>query len=239
MTTVKLQFSILLFVIGLSAPYSAVGEGAVFDPTTNTVNNWRKEALENLRIKDKDDNERAVSEQDFTVNGKSLRCISMNNYWCVKALGWKWDGQIALDDAKHAAFESAIMSARAAARDLRTKYITRGYKSAYAIMTQYAPPNDCIGDILNPDKSCKYGKNPTEKYSQWIIRGITTDIRQDLNLFDSAGLATSNLRVVLKNMARVEVGPFTAAESTIDAGIRLESPVNRIVLRLTDWPPGY
>ena len=183
--------------------------GATFDSTTHSVSNWKDQAKSYLGLND----------QDFS-SGRSLRCAKLNNYWCLKDIGW--EGGLGHDQHNHTAFTSAAYGARAAVRNLRTAYVKRERRTAFQIMSAYAPPNDCIGSIRLVDGSCKFGLNPTKEYAVIVAKGITEDPNADLQLFDDHGKATEALVTLLKNICSYETGGLKVADQIVRTGICLE-----------------
>jgi hypothetical protein len=218
----KALISALLGALACGAAASSVAgspvpQEPVFSTSTYEVSNWRTEALTNVHI----------TEAEIAARGS--RCMKLNNYWCLKGVGANgtvgWDGGLGVDDDGHAAFRSAVHGARAAARNLRTAYTKRGRKTAWDIMSVYAPPNDCVGGERNrrPNGTCRHGKNPTATYAAQVARGITDDIRADLRLFTPEGAATENLHVLLANIAAFEIGRLRVRDETIRTGICMEA----------------
>lgn len=182
-----------------------------FNQQSGEVSNWQTEAATHLNV-----------EQSVLAARKDIRCIKLNNYWCLKDV--KWAGRVGKDSDSHTAFRDGYYSARAAVRNFRTAYSKHGLKSASALMSVYAPSDDCIGSkkAQKPDGSCIYGKNDPAQYARLAAKGITKDIDADLVLFDKNGNATSSLVIFLKNMSAFELGGLHVSESTISKGICLE-----------------
>jgi hypothetical protein len=65
------------------------------------------------------------------------RCVRLNNYWCVKGVGW--NGMLAADAEGHVAFASAEEGAAVAALLLRRYYLSYSRRSAQAIVSRWAP----------------------------------------------------------------------------------------------------
>jgi hypothetical protein len=204
-------------VLPLSLSSSTAVQEPAFSTATYRVSNWRTEALAHLEI------------TEAKLDANPIRCVLLNNYWCLKGVGpggtVGWEGGLGVDDDGHAAFRSGTHAARAAARNLRTAYVRRGRKSAWQIMSVYAPPDDCVGGDRNrlSNGSCRYGKNPTGTYAARVARGITDDIHGDLRLFAPDGTATAGLAVLLANIAAFEIGGVHVKEATIRQGICMEN----------------
>lgn len=181
-----------------------------FNAVQKAVSNWPSEALTHLSVT-----------QTGLDNHKSLRCIKLNNYWCLKDIGW--NGRLGRDSDSHTAFRNGYYAARAIVRNTRTAYFSHGRQSALELMKAYAPSSDCIGSNAGrrSDGSC-IRHNPTEKYARAAAKGITNDINVDLKLFDKNGNATDALVRFLQNLSKFETG-LTAKESTIRKGICMEN----------------
>ncbi|MDP5032120.1 MAG: hypothetical protein NWQ54_13095 [Paraglaciecola sp.] len=153
---------------------------------------------------------------------KALRCIKLNNYWCLKDFGW--NGGLGKDADDHTAFKTGYYAARAVVRNMRSAYSKHNRKSALAIMSAYAPSDDCVGSraAMRADGSCIHGQNPVAEYAKAAARGITNDVNADLQLFDENNKATDALITFLQNLSTFEIGGFTVEAETIKIGICLE-----------------
>jgi len=213
MSAKSIQFTFLLIV-----PAVAIAQSSTFDPKDRSVSNWQEQAR--LHLDGAHDFNRKNSHNTY-------RCIKLNNYWCLKDVGW--NGGIGRDADNHTAFLNASYGARAVVRNLRTAYFKRNLKSAYQIMSIYAPVNDCIGSKagMRPDGTCIFGKNPTEMYARVAAKGITDDTNVDLQLFDKNGNATSALTIFLQHVSTMETGGFKATTEVIEKGVCLESRICR------------
>ena len=183
----------------------------VFDKSTKSVSNWKSEATEHI----------GFGPDDFQRK-EGLRCVKLNNYWCLKDFGWQ--GGIGHDSDNHTAFVNGNMAARAAVRNLRTSYIKHKRLSAFAVMSTYAPPDDCIGSntARKADGTCIYGKNQTTLYAKRVASGITDDLNADLSLFDAQGNATESLVIFMSNISSFELAGAKVDDETIRKGICLE-----------------
>jgi len=193
-----------------------------YDPQSDRITNWRLEALRHLR-KQNGGKYLKITDAELSTH-KYLRCIKLNNYWCLKDLGWGWQGRLGLDSDLHTGFSSAVWGARAAVRNFRTAYVKHGRESALEILSVYASSSDCVGSdaARDSDGNCIEGNNAPEAYARTAIRGITDDINEDLRLFNDDGSATENLRIFLRNMSGVEIGQLFASPELIDEGIEKE-----------------
>ncbi|NKC11708.1 MAG: hypothetical protein GKR94_05745 [Gammaproteobacteria bacterium] len=186
--------------------------GPEYDLESRLVNNWKSEAISHL----------IITEQQLERH-KTVRCMKLNNYWCLKDFGWK--GRLGKDSDHHTAFKTGFWAARAIVRNTRTAYIRRKRKSAFQIMEAYAPPRDCVGSkaATRRDGSCIYGRNPVHLYAKSVIEGITNDVSAELKLFDEKGDATEAPVTFLQNLSSFEVGGRRVRESTIRRGICMET----------------
>lgn len=208
------MYPFVLLMLFLTIPFTCGAESVTYNQSSKSASNWRTEGQLHL----------GVSESELDAH-KKKRCVKLNNYWCLKDVGWL--GGIGKDSDDHTAFKDGYHAARAAVRNFRTAYIKHNRKSAFAIMSAYAPPNDCVGSNAArlADGTCKLGKNPTKLYSMKVISGITDDIHADLMLFDSNEVATEALLKFLINMSNFETGGLSVIETTIRKGICMEANV--------------
>lgn len=177
----------------------------------------------------------AVNDWSLRRNRNSLRCARLNNYFCIKNVGWK--GNVGEDRAGHTAFSDPVWSARAAARDLRRKY-ERGNLSAVEIANAYAPWTDTVGSrrLREGEQACTAPENPADQehcaaqphcncppaYAAYMVEGTGLSISDDLKLLDARGEFNPIIHQVLRNMSGHEVGFAYARASTISKGVRLE-----------------
>ena len=123
----------------LAASFAATGEGEEapappqFLPAARSVSNWRAQAGGNLDLAP----ERAQALASGAQEKGVTRCVRLNNYWCVKGVGW--NGMLAADAEGHVAFASAEEGAAVAAMLLRRYYMSYSRRSAQAIVTRWAP----------------------------------------------------------------------------------------------------
>ena len=122
-----------------AASFAATGEGEQapappqFLPAARSVSNWRAQAGGHLDLPP----ERAQALASGAEEKGVTRCVRLNNYWCVKGVGWT--GMLAADAEGHAAFASAEEGAAVAALLLRRYYMSYSRRSAQAIVSRWAP----------------------------------------------------------------------------------------------------
>lgn len=126
------------------------------------------------------------------LNSPGMLCIRFNNYWCMKSVGW--EGEVGKDARGHAIFNDPVFSARAVARQFRTWWFRDGKRTAFQIMSTYAPPDDCVGSVGKPP-NCKYGPNPTEIYAARVAESIRKGPNDSLDLFDASGKLNRSLAI--------------------------------------------
>jgi hypothetical protein len=136
-----------------------------------------------------------VRQADGTYSGAQLTpdeldkpgmvCIRFNNYWCVKAAGWR--GQISKDSRGHAQFDTPASGAH-------TYRYSHNLKTANEIISRYAPSDDCVGSIGKPP-NCPHGVNPVKDYAERIAQAAGKKPSEDLGLFDENGKI--NLKVAV------------------------------------------
>ena len=123
----------------LAASFAATGEGEdapappQFLPAARSVSNWRAQAGGHLDLPP----ERALALASGAEEKGVTRCVRLNNYWCVKGVGW--NGMLAADAEGHVAFASAEEGAAVAALLLRRYYMAYSRRSAQAIVSRWAP----------------------------------------------------------------------------------------------------
>ena len=129
----------LALMAPLAASFAATGEGEdapappQFLPAARSVSNWRAQAGGNLDLAP----ERAQALASGAEEKGVTRCVRLNNYWCVKGVGW--NGMLAADAEGHVAFASAEEGAAVAALLLRRYYMSYSRRSAQAIVSRWAP----------------------------------------------------------------------------------------------------
>lgn len=206
-----LKLVLVTFCVFLS-PFECKANEVIFDTSKYEVSNWREQASKSLEI----------DSAKLDVLGEK-RCVKLNNYWCLKDMNW--NGSLGRDSDRHAAFQEAELGARAAARNLRTAYFLRGRKTAFEVMSTYAPPTDCIGSNAArlKDGTCKNGYNPTLKYATTIAGKINKGPHDDMELFDrSTKMANGSLAAILQAIAKFETGISVKSELVLK-GICLEN----------------
>lgn len=137
------------------------------------------------------------------LNRPGMVCIRFNNYWCIKSVGW--NGEVGHDSRGHAKFSDPVYSARAAAKQMKTWWYRDERRSAFEIMSAYAPPDDCVGSIGKPP-DCPYGINPTADYATRIADAVGKGPRENLNLFNEDGKMNRSVAIsLLQAIARFEL----------------------------------
>ena len=130
---------IIALLAPIAASLAATGEGdeapapPQFLPAARSVSNWRAQAGGNLDLP----SERAQALASGAEEKGMTRCVRLNNYWCVKGVGW--NGMLAADAEGHVAFASAEEGAAVAALLLRRYYLSYSRRSAQAIVSRWAP----------------------------------------------------------------------------------------------------
>lgn len=149
------------------------------------------------------DSVQPASYTDAELHKPGMVCIRHNNYWCIKSVGW--DGEIGKDGRGHAIFEHPSFAARAVARQLHTWWFKRGIRTAFDIMSRYAPPDDCIGSIGKPP-DCPHGINPTEEYAKTIAASVGKTSHENLELFSADGKMNRAVGIpLIRAIARFEL----------------------------------
>lgn len=70
--------------------------------------------------------------------------------------------------------------------------------------------------VRGPVMACGGENQRIRNYATNMIRGVAGKIDEDLKLFEPDGAPTPNLRIVMANMAAVEIGPFRARQSLVE-----------------------
>lgn len=141
--------------------------------------------------------------------------VRYNNYGVLKTpSAGPWAGQFAKDSKGHAVFKTVDDGVRAWVTWIRKR--TETPKSAFEIMSIYAPPDDCVGSVGTPPK-CPYGINPTKKYAERVSGALKLGIHDKLDLDASTCPGRMALYAVFKEVATFEIGKdFCAGLCEID-----------------------
>jgi hypothetical protein len=81
-----------------------------------------------------------------------------------------WPGQIAKDHYGHAVF-ATVRDGLAAWTTWIKDRTHNAPKSAFELMSIYAPPDDCVGSVGKPP-NCPYGINPTLDYAKRVAAAV-------------------------------------------------------------------
>jgi hypothetical protein len=138
--------------------------------------NWCEEAQRNLL----DHSGKPIN----CASVQNMRCIRINNYWCQKHGKTAWrgtpqpNGSDGLQDKDgHAIFKSVEWSARAIARDLRSKY-RQGKKTAVEIAESHSPWCDTLGSlgiVKGTGRTCADGRaKPPDDFAGPFCRQPST-----------------------------------------------------------------
>jgi hypothetical protein len=132
-----------------------------YQPATRELSNWRREAVDHLNLPLLS----AMALLSGYTPAAVPRCVKLNNYWCIKKAGWI--GEIASDPDGHVAFVSAHEGAVVAAMLLRRYYIDFGLRSAWAIVTRWAPPECGAGLPASTSALVAHGLGRTLR-ARWL-----------------------------------------------------------------------
>ncbi len=146
-------------------------------------------------------------------------CVRLNNYWCIKTpYSSYWEGQTGRDEREHAIFSHPAYGARAFARLMRAYHFKHGLDTPVAIISRYAPSNDCKGwaNFHCPEKVSSYAKT--------VADGLGIAPNQSIGLFNADGTMNESRAIDLfRIFAKVEIGGgFVVPEPLIRRGIELE-----------------
>lgn len=167
-------------------------------------------------VKDGKSKPAMFTQEQLDANG--MLCIRYNNYWCMKAVGW--EGETGKDSRGHAMFDDPVYAARAVARQFRTWWYRDQRRTAFKIMSAYAPPDDCVGSIGTPP-NCKYGINPTEEYATRVAKAVEKGPHDQLELFDAKGKLNRKVAIpLMQAIARFEITEkYEVSQDLISLGI--------------------
>ena len=190
---------------------------------------WEREALQHLLHYTEDGNLQPI-EPFRLYGGKGLRCLRLNNYWCLKQRLGGWPQTTGSDADGHAQFVHAADGAAAAVNLLRDYYFTRNLRTLTLIVCRYAPQQDCIGsDTAKIENGmCKVGRNDCTTYVNLLSERLGIQPDTDLALFDEQGQPTSLLVLLLQQISSYELTEYSRKlillprSELIEAGIEIE-----------------
>ena len=211
--------------------------------TDETVSNWRSEARAHLEIGDGGPTNKPVVAGQ--VNRRVLgRCALINNYWCTKhPKGDRYEGTVPPHQrarTEEATFAMAEAGARAAVRNLRSKYFFGQNKDGKPLRTvrqlscAQAPSDGCRGDIVDASGRCTKGRNDCNGNAVRLAQAMGVGPDEQLQLFQGANpvtaRATTRLRSYLRALSAIELTPdgrprtlrIWATRALIERGIRRE-----------------
>ncbi len=193
-----------------------------------SVDNWRAEAARNLDL----DPERSLAIAGDGEAPSVPRCVKLNNYWCIKGVGW--NGMVAADPEGHAAFASAPEGAAVAALLLRRYYLDFSRRSAMDIVSRWAPAQ-CGA---SPVRTTQFGKGfrlaqtrvplgaePGKRAAPLATRGLGNTLRA--RFLASRGRGPRGARAGLRRSAIPDRAPPMLRTPTIAAGLgAMETPLS-------------
>lgn len=107
--------------------------------------------------------------------------VRYNNFGALKTRSkGPWAGQVSRDRKGHAVFKDVESGLSAWGTWIAAR--TKEPKSAFEIMSIYAPPTDCVGSIGTPPDKCPYGINPTAQYAAQVASAVGKTAHDKLNL---------------------------------------------------------
>lgn len=114
--------------------------------------------------------------------------LRYNNPGVLKTprLGWKGQmrdarGRAVHDSKGHAIFPTVEAGIAAWSEWMRSRAEAGNRRTAFRIMSLYAPPDDCVGSVGTPP-NCPYGINPTEEYARRVAAAVGKGPHDTLNL---------------------------------------------------------
>lgn len=171
------------------------------------------------------------------VNGNSvaipdLRCsclpiaLRYNNPGVLKtpAGGWKTQlrdsaGRPIADKKGHALFGSVQDGIAAWGEWMKRRIERNRLRTAFQIMSLYAPPNDCVGSVGKPP-NCPFGINPTLQYATQVARAVNKGPKEPLNLNGKRREGRASLFSVFSTIATFEIGSdFCKSRCEIDRDV--------------------
>ena len=163
--------------------------------------------------------------EHFTAGSKKLPlCARYNNYFCIKKpAGDTWNGQVGIDNKKHAIFSDPVMGTRAFFRLMRTYRFKYNLRSTNDIFGRYAPADDCIGSVDRDPvtNECPNGENPTWAYAKIVARKLGLKPTDDIKLFTGPNTVDLNVaRTLAQGVAAFELSNrYRLSNDLIDKGI--------------------
>lgn len=135
--------------------------------------------------------------------------------------GWKTqlrdsDGKPIADAKGHALFGSVEDGIAAWGEWMKRRIERDRFKTAFQIMSLYAPPYDCVGSIGKPP-DCPFGINPTLDYAEQVARAVNKGANEELNLDGAHPEGREVLYAFFSAIATFEIGPdFCGSKCKID-----------------------
>ena len=157
------------------------------------------------------------------VNGNrvaipDLRCpclpiaLRYNNPGVLKtpAGGWKTQlrdraGRAIADKKGHALFGSVQDGIAAWGEWMKRRIEINRLRTAFQIMSLYAPPTDCVGSIGKPP-NCPFGINPTLEYATQVASAVNKGPKEPLNLNGRHREGRASLFSIFSTIATFEIG---------------------------------
>ena len=163
------------------------------------------------------------------VSIPDLRCsclpiaLRYNNPGVLKTprAGWKTqlrdsNGRAIADSKGHALFGSVEDGIAGWVEWMKRRSKRKRLKTAFQIMSLYAPPDDCVGSIGKPP-NCPYGINPTLEYARQVASAVNKGPKEPLNLNGSTRAGRDSLYALFSAISTFEIGPdFCKARCEID-----------------------
>lgn len=123
--------------------------------------------------------------------------------------GWKRQlrdraGKPIADAKGHALFASVEDGIAAWGEWMKLRIEKDQLKTAFQIMSLYAPPDDCVGSIGKPP-NCPFGVNPTLEYAERVAGAVNKGATEELNLDGADANGRDALYAVFSAIATFEV----------------------------------
>lgn len=138
--------------------------------------------------------------------------------------GWKTQlrdlaGKPVADAKGHALFGSVEEGIAAWGDWMKLRIEKDQLRTAFQIMSLYAPPDDCVGSVGKPP-NCPYGVNPTLEYAERVASAVNKGPEEELNLDGARADGRDALYAVFSAIATFEIGAdFCRSKCEVNRGV--------------------
>lgn len=152
------------------------------------------------------------------VNVPDVRCkclpiaLRYNNPGVLKTPRGGWAGQmrdarggLVFDSKQHAVFPTVEAGVAAWSVWMKRRSVDGNLRTAFKLMSLYAPPTDCVGSIGKPP-NCPHGLNPTEEYARKIGASVGKGPHDTLDLDGTRRKGRDTLYAIFSAIITFEIG---------------------------------